>query len=90
MNQEITLPWPPTALSPNQRLHWATLAKAKKNYRHACAYQAVAQGARRIQAEKIKVHFIFHKPSRRAMDLDNCIARMKSGIDGLADVLGVG
>ena len=26
---------------------------------------------------------------RRAHDLDNCLARMKSGLDGLADVLGV-
>lgn len=28
-------------------------------------------------------------PNRRAHDLDNCLARMKSGLDGLADVLGV-
>ena len=28
-------------------------------------------------------------PNRRAHDLDNCLARMKSGLDGLSDVLGV-
>lgn len=86
---EIILPWPPKELSPNARLHWATLAKAKKQYRHACAQQMVVQGARRIQAEGLEVEFTFYPPTKRRIDMDNCIARMKSGIDGMADVLGV-
>lgn len=85
----IKLPWPPSELSPNQRKHWAVLARAKKKYRQACAWEALAQGARKIQADKIHVTITFVPPNRRAFDLDNLLARMKSGLDGLADVIGV-
>ena len=85
----ITLPWPPSALSPNQRLHWSKLARAKKAYRAECAWQAIAQGAKPITAERLHVSLVFYPPNRRAFDLDNMLARMKSGLDGLADVLGV-
>lgn len=86
---EITLPWPPAGLSPNARLHWAELARLKSQYRHACAWQAKAQGARKIDADALHLSLTFYPPSRRAFDLDNALARMKSGLDGLADVLGV-
>lgn len=89
MTFEITLPWPPARLSPNARLHWASLAKAKKAYREACAVQAMAQGVRKIAADKLHLTLTFFAPSRRAYDLDNALARMKSGLDGLADALGV-
>lgn len=86
---ELTLPWPPAALSPNTRQHWSKLARAKKAYRAACAAQALAQGARRIKAERLHLSLIFYPPTRRSYDLDNALARMKSGLDGLADALGV-
>jgi crossover junction endodeoxyribonuclease RusA len=85
----LTLPWPPKELSPNARIHWSKLAKAKKAYRAACAWTAKEQGARRIEAAKLHLVLTFHAPTRRAYDLDNALARMKSGLDGLADVLGV-
>ncbi len=85
----ITIPWPLKALSPNQRLHWSTLARAKKSYRHACAWQAVAQGARRIDADRLHVSLQFVPPDKRRRDLDNLISSMKSGLDGLADVFAV-
>ncbi|KKL89685.1 hypothetical protein LCGC14_1912180 [marine sediment metagenome] len=31
-------PWPPSALSPNARVHWRTLAKAKRSYKDACGW----------------------------------------------------
>ena len=83
------MPWPPTTLSPNARVHWSKLAKAKKEYRLACAWTAISQGARRIDAKGLHVSLTFHPPSRRAIDLDNCLARFKAGIDGLVDVLQV-
>lgn len=89
MNFGIVLPWPPKELSPNARLHWSRLAKAKKAYRAACAAQAMEQGLRRVQADKLHLSLTFYPPTRRAFDLDNALARMKSGLDGLADVLGV-
>lgn len=85
----ITLPWPPKELSPNARLHWSKLARAKKAYRAVCALQARAQGAKTITAKKLHLSLTFYPPTRRAFDLDNSLARMKSGLDGLADVLGV-
>jgi crossover junction endodeoxyribonuclease RusA len=85
----ITLPWPPSALSPNTRQHWSKLAKAKKSYREACAWTAKEQGAGRIDAAKLHVSLVFVPPNRRAFDLDNLLSRMKSGLDGLCDVLGV-
>lgn len=86
---EVTLPWPPSALSPNTRQHWSKLAKAKKEYRKACGWAVISAGIRRIEAEKLHVTLEFYAPTRRAFDLDNLLARMKSGLDGLADVIGV-
>lgn len=86
---EVTLPWPPKELSPNARTHWAVLARTKKAYRYACGMQAKAQGVKPARTDRLNVHFTFYPPSKRRIDMDNCIARMKSGIDGLADVLQV-
>lgn len=85
----LTLPWPPADLSPNSRGHWSKLARAKKAYRAACAWTAKEQGAKRIEAERLHLTITFVPPNRRAHDLDNCLTRLKSGLDGLADVLGV-
>ena len=85
----LVMPWPSTDLSPNARVHWAVLARAKKRYREECGWQAKSQGARKIDAARLDVTFTFFPPSRRRIDLDNCIARMKAGIDGIADVIGV-
>ena len=86
----VILPWPPSALSPNARQHWAALAKAKRAYRRACWAQAIEQGARRLHGvDRLHVGLEFVPPSRRPFDLDNLLARMKAGLDGLADVLGV-
>ena len=85
----LTMPWPPKELSPNARLHWAQLARAKKKYREACAWTALSQKGHRLEADRIHVRLTFYPPTRRAIDLDNCLARFKAGIDGLVDVLGV-
>ena len=86
----ITLPWPPSQLSPNTRQHWAVLAKAKKQYRAACANVARAHGLAPVtDAGALHLSLVFTPPTRRAIDLDNLLARMTSGLDGLADVLGV-
>lgn len=85
----IKLPWPPTGLSPNARMHWAKLSKLKKSYREACFWQAMEQGARPMQAAKLHLTLTFYPPTKRAYDLDNALARIKAGLDGLADVLKV-
>lgn len=85
----ITLPWPQASLSPNARQHYMALARARKKYRHDCWLAAHAQGARKVAAEALTVSICFAPPTRRRYDLDNLLSRMKSGLDGLADVLGV-
>ena len=85
----IVLPWPPSELSPNKRQHWAQLAKAKKLYRAVCATQARLQGLDHMAVSAVHLKLTFTPPTRRRFDLDNLLARMKSGLDGLADVIGV-
>lgn len=85
----FTLPWPPSALNPNVRQHWRKHASAKKAYRAACAWTARSQGVTAAPAEKLSVSLVFVPPDRRRRDLDNLIASMKAGLDGLADALGV-
>lgn len=85
----IILPWPTKDLSPNARGHWAIKARAKKAYRAVCAAQARSQGLTRLDAERMHLKITFVPPNRRARDLDNMLASLKSGLDGLCDVLGV-
>lgn len=89
MSLTLTMPWPPSNLSPNARQHHMALYRAKKAYRNACAWQAKLQGAKTIEADRLEVRITFYPPDRRRHDKDNLIARFKAGQDGLADVLGV-
>ena len=87
---EIVLGWPPSDLSPNKRLHWAQLAKAKKSYRQKCNTVSKHQLKKykfKELPEKLVLEMTFIPPDKRNYDRDNLVARMKSGIDGLADAL---
>lgn len=85
----VLLPFPPSACSPNSRGHWSKRAKATKAYRSECWALAKRAGLVVTWEGKVHLSITFHKPSRRPMDMDNMIARMKGGFDGLADALGV-
>lgn len=86
---ELKLPWPPSELSPNSRGHFMQLARAKKKYRQDCAWATIQQ--RQNQGDglpgKLRLELTFYRPSRRDYDRDNLLARMKSGLDGVADGL---
>lgn len=87
---QVILPWPPKELSPNARLHWTKVSKAKKAYRDACYYLALQAGAKSFKASgKVAIDLTFYPPDRRHRDDDNMLAAMKAGRDGLADALGV-
>lgn len=87
---QLTMPWPVMReLSPNWRGHWSCKARAKKVLREAWYYEALAQGARKIDADRLNLRIEFVQPNKRARDLDNLLASIKAGLDGLADVLGV-
>ncbi|MDO6587352.1 hypothetical protein Q4543_17710 [Salipiger sp. 1_MG-2023] len=85
----IKLPWPPAALNPNKRKHWAALAAAKAAYRRECWAEACAWGVNRFKVKQLGVHLEFYPPDRRKRDDDNMIAAFKAGRDGLADAVGV-
>ena len=88
---EISLPWPPKELSPNARNHWAVTARAKRIYRTECwaATREVSKGLTLIGNYKIPVHVVFYPPNKHHRDLDNCLASIKAGLDGIADALKV-
>jgi crossover junction endodeoxyribonuclease RusA len=92
----FSLPWPPVQLNPNTRLHWAALAKFKARYRLACRLAVEEQQAAlatkfrdSIPAGPLLLVVRFMRPNRRSYDRDNLLARMKSGIDGACDALGL-
>lgn len=88
--QVITLPWPPKGLSPNDRLHHYAIAALKKKYREACSLKCIVDGLKPMQGvEKALVHIVFFPPRKGRRDIDNCLASIKSGLDGVADVLGL-
>lgn len=87
----VMLGWPPKKLNPNARTHHMELARVKKLYRHASYFTALqASGVGKWTEEgDIRAHLVFVPPTRHQRDEDNLIATMKSGLDGLADALGV-
>lgn len=89
---EFTLPWPLAQLSPNARLHWAKVARAKKQYRKACWATCLEQmPGQKMSAvgeqPGLTLKLTFVPPDRRSYDRDNLVARMKSGIDGMCDAI---
>jgi len=77
---QVTFPWPLKELSPNARLHWSKVAKAKKAYRKVCWALALEAGlaGKFDQAQRLSVHMVFYPPDRRERDEDNLVASMKS------------
>jgi crossover junction endodeoxyribonuclease RusA len=87
---EVKLIWPNAKLSPNARQHWAIKAYAVKKYRRECFIETKFQVPNVIKPEgRLTLEVEFYPPQRRAYDRDNLLARMKSGIDGMADALGI-
>lgn len=88
----IELPWPPAELSPNARVHYFALSRAKKRYRRACWLSTLEQKVRlpAVVPARFHVWLEFSPPDRdawRSYDRDNLIARMKAGLDGICDAL---
>lgn len=89
----ITLPWPPSGLNPNKRLHYRVKGPITKAYRYACfmlTKQAMQAQPLTLSAEgKIELWIDFYPPDKRHRDDDNMIASFKAGRDGIADALGI-
>lgn len=87
---EVRLVWPNAKLSPNVKQHWAVKAAVVKKYRRECFIETKFQIPKPVRpAGKLTLELEFYPPQKREYDRDNLIARMKSGIDGMADALGI-
>ena len=90
----INLPWPSADLSPNGRVHYMALARAKKAAKnYAWGMTKAAMGPLgiiyRSWVGPVHVSLTFHPAINRARDLDNLIASHKAALDGIASALGV-
>jgi crossover junction endodeoxyribonuclease RusA len=82
----ITLPWPSPELSPNARLHWSAMARAKKSARRTAYILTMEAKARQMQEmPRLLVAVTYNPPSRQKYDMDNLVSRMKSAFDGISD-----
>ena len=86
----LELPWPPPELSPNARLHWRALDRAKKAYKDLCSWMLLGQPKPTINhAGRIPITIIFNPPDNRRRDRDNMQSALKYGLDILANRMGV-
>lgn len=85
----IKLAWPARQLSPNYRGHWSRKAKAAKIARQVAGWNTKASGIKINGDGWIDLCIVFHPPDKHRRDRDNCIASIKSLLDGIADGLGV-
>lgn len=83
----VRLPWPPSCLSPNSRKDRRHTTAARQGYKAAGFYAAKQAGARVTEDAHMAIDF--HPPDRRRRDLDNMLAAIKSGLDGIANAASV-
>ena len=86
MDITINLPWPAKELSPNARPHYFAKARKVKEYKEAGYYLTKAK-TKPIGDGPVCVHVTFHPKVKRRRDIDNLIASIKSGFDGIAAAL---
>lgn len=85
----MILPWPHKYLNPNSNANPYGKARVKKKYRRDCCILTKAEGKRKFPDGPINLKVTFYPPNAIKRDLDNMIASMKSGFDGMADAWGV-
>ena len=84
MGNVVKLPWPPRQLSPNARCDRRAIAGIRREYREVCGWEAKA--AKLQPGEHLSIRFC--PPDNRRRDMDNLLASIKSGLDGVADATG--
>ncbi len=89
MMAELFLPWPDKRLSPNARVHWSSLARAKKAAKRTAYYTTLEAGIGKIEADTLSVKYSFFPPDHRRRDADNMLAACKAYADGIAQAIGI-
>ena len=77
----MIFPWPPKTLKPNVKVHWAVKAKDILAYKDICYWTTKEYKIEEKLYSSVKL--TFYPPNRRHFDLDNMLATMKSGLDGM-------
>ncbi len=90
----VQVPWPSRSLSPNARVHYMKLAKAKKEARdqaYLLAYAAANGMANspNLRSDRLDVVIVARPAVRRNRDEDNLVASLKATLDGIALYLGI-
>lgn len=90
---QIELGWPNKALSPNARVHFMALSRAKKAAKFegqgACLAAMSGGGAPKWSNERIAFIVTAYPPDKRSRDDDNIKASLKAHRDGIALALGI-
>lgn len=86
MSNTVTLPWPPASLKPNSRKKHLHSTSDRKRYKSTC--WALCKAAK-MDGSLTHLDITFRPPSARKFDLDNLLASVKYGLDGMALALGV-
>ena len=86
----LELSWPPVELSPNyNKGNWEQKSRLRKSYFNECFYTAKAMNVSFGKLANIPVKITFHPKTKNTPDLDNCLAWIKSGLDGVAKACGI-
>ena len=90
----VELPWPPAELSPNRKngKHWSTTHAIKTRYLADCRHLALQamRAAGYVPPQGVfGLTITFAAPDKRRRDMDNMLASLKSGLDGISQALGV-
>lgn len=93
----VVLPLPDKRLSPNARVHYHTLATAKRKAKADAliATMAAVNGGMREERHRragtgpIAVGIFYYPPTRRNRDFDNALSSLKASLDGIAEALAV-
>lgn len=87
LTRVLILTWPSPGLFPNKKGHWTDKAEEKRKHKSDCYYLTKNQiKLFKWQGGRIPLKIIFYPPHCK-YDLDNCLAAMKAGLDGVADAL---
>lgn len=88
----IEIGWPAEVLSPNVRVHFYAVSRAKKAAKEEAywATRTMLPLDWKAPAALFSVHLKAHPPQAwRTGDRDNFVARCKAALDGIANALGV-
>lgn len=84
---QFEFPWPPRELSPNCNVSWKAKMKPRREYKELWRSQSFMLGVR--PAGYVKLNITFFPPNNISRDLDNLLASIKLGLDGLAQGLNI-